>query len=274
MSITFQSVFEYGLDASAALMTEGFTGYFVPIQVTAAGLLAMVRQDSVDLTLSRVILHKQKPVGIALIARRGWTSRLAAMGIVPDARGQGVGAVCVKQLLDEANTRGDRAMVLEVIEQNEPGVRLYQKCGFQIQRRLLGFEGQPQNTSTDASLKQVDIRDVARLLIAHGPDDLPWQLSGETLAHAGPPSIAYTNDASFIVISNPDAPAIAIRAIVTLPDARRQGHATQLLRAIFAQHPGKAWRIPAYYPEETGGLFTKVGLVRGALSQWQMRAAL
>jgi ribosomal protein S18 acetylase RimI-like enzyme len=95
----------------------------------------------VDLELSRVILHAARPVGVALLARRGWTSRLAAMSILPDARGRGIGAVCVRQLLDEAKTRGDQSMTLEVIEQNEPAVRLYEKCGFAKMRRLLGFSG-------------------------------------------------------------------------------------------------------------------------------------
>ena len=41
----------------------------------------MVRKDGIDLAISRVLFTDDEPVGIALIARRGWTSRLAAMGI-------------------------------------------------------------------------------------------------------------------------------------------------------------------------------------------------
>jgi GNAT superfamily N-acetyltransferase len=274
MNITFQTALEHGLEPTAALLTQGFSGYFVPIQIPLAGLLTMVRHDSVDLQLSRVLIKDEQPVGVALIARRGWTSRLAAMSIIPEARGKGIGAVCVRQLLDEARARGDKAMTLEVIEQNTPGVALYKKCGFQIQRRLMGFTGQPQVEKPDLVLKTVDVREVARNLIAHGPDDLPWQDSGETLAQLGPPSIAYASDASYVALSNPEAATIAIRAIVTLPHMRRRGAATELVRAVIAHHPGKTWRVAAHFPEELAGLFEKVGLARDQLSQWQMLATL
>lgn len=234
----------------------------------------MVRQESVDLNLSRVMLQEYEPVGVALIARRGWTSRLAAMSIIPQARSKGIGAQCVHQLLEDARTRGDKAMNLEVIEQNAPAVRLYEKCGFQKVRRLIGFTGQPKISETNIPLEQIDVREVARVLIAHSADDLPWQLSGESLITNGPPNIAYRAGASYIALSNPDAPTIVVRAIVTLPDARRQEHATQLLRMVIARHSEKTWRVSATFPEELGGLFEKIGMTRDTLSQWQMQINL
>lgn len=271
MSITFQSALEYGPEPTAALLTEGFSGYFVPIQMTGAGLLTMIRQDSVDLQSSRVILQDDRPVGVALVARRGWTSRIAAMSIIPEARGHGAGAVCVRQLLQEAKARQDKAMTLEVIEQNTPAVRLYEKCGFQIQRRLVGYVGQIAAQECVMDLEEIDVRDAARALTAYGPDDLPWQVSGETLAQFGPPLIAYRSANSWLALSNPAAPTINVRGIVTLPDARRKGSATALLRAAIALHPGKIWRVAPHLPEEFGGLFEGIGLIRDTLAQWQMR---
>jgi ribosomal protein S18 acetylase RimI-like enzyme len=170
----------------------------------------------------------------------------------------------------EARERGDKAMTLEVIEQNIPAVRLYERFGFRRDRRLVGFVGQLQGAGADSELEQADIREIARILIAHGPADLPWQLSGETLAHVGPPNAGYRSGASYIVLSNPAATIITIRAIVTLTEARRRGSATNLLRAIAAHYPDKAWRVPATFPEELGGLFQGVGMTRDAVSQWQM----
>lgn len=270
MSLSFISVFDHGLEPSAAVLTLGFSGYFVPVHMDTAGLLTMVRQDSVDLQLSRVIIHTEQPVGIALIARRGWTSRLAAMSIVPDARGQGIGIQVVKQLLDEARTRGDKAMNLEAIEQNTPAVRLYEKSGFQTVRRLVGYVGQPQPGLNNVPLQVTDIREVAQQLAAFGPNDLPWQISAETLAQMGPPWLAFRSDSSYAVITNPAAPTINIRAILTLPEARRQGHATALLRALMARYPDKSWRVGPHFPEEIGGLFLKVGWDRYEITQWQM----
>ena len=62
------------------LLNLGFENYLVPIQFSLPQFLTMVRKDSIDLTTSRILLADDEPSGIALIARRGWTSRLAAMG--------------------------------------------------------------------------------------------------------------------------------------------------------------------------------------------------
>lgn len=273
MTITYQSVFEHGLEAANALSNAGFADYFVPIQLPVTALLMMARQDSVDLTLSRVIFKDAQPVGVAFIARRGWTSRLAAMSIIPEARAHGVGEAAVRHLLAEAQARGEHAMTLEVIEQNTRAVRLYERCGFKTLRRLVGYVGKP--TATDVlPLEKIDVRDAARALITYGPPDLPWQLSGETLAHAGPPSVAYRHGAAYIVLSNPEAPTIVVRALITEPSARRQGQASALLRAAIVQHPGKEWRVSAIWPEELGGLFEKIGLERDHLTQWQMTVTL
>lgn len=274
MAIAYRSVLDHGIESAAALMTRGFADYFVPISLSAPGLLGMVRQDSVDLGESRVIFIEEDPVGVALIARRGWTSRLAAMAIVPEARSRGVGEACVRHLMAEAVARGARSMVLEVIEQNERAARLYERCGFRTLRRLVGYDGTPNVEGIPAAVVECDVRDVARALMAHGPDDLPWQLSAETLAQATPPGLGYRNEASFVAITDPTAPRVAVRALVTLPEARRRGSATALLRSVFARHAGREWRVLAVWPETDAVIFERFGLARAKLSQWQMSAAL
>ncbi len=270
MNLTLQSVAEFGLAPAAALATRSFAGYFVPVNLSAASVLSMIRQDSVDPALSRALIVDGQPAGIAFIARRGWTSRLAAMAILPEARAQGVGREAMPQLLAEAKARGDRTMTLEVIAQNAPAIRLYESCGFRIDRRLVGYSGRPENATSDLALEEVDVRDAARALVAHGPPDLPWQLSGETLAQIGPPAVAYRAGDAWVVLSDPAAPTIVIRAVVAAPHARRQSLASGLLRAAIARHPDREWRAPAIWPEEIGGLFEKIGLSRGDLTQWQM----
>jgi predicted GNAT family acetyltransferase len=63
---------------------------------------------------------------------------------------------------------------------------------------------------------------------------------------------------------------VAIRTTVVELEARRQGQAARLLRAVMAEHPGKAWIVPALCPAEIGGVFEKVGFEREDLSQLQM----
>jgi ribosomal protein S18 acetylase RimI-like enzyme len=269
MNLTLQPVVEYGLAETVDLLNRGFADYFVPIQFSLEGLLHMVVHDGVDLGSSRVALRDGGVVGCALMSRRGWSSRLAGMALVPEARRQGVGTWLVQRLLEESRERGERRMVLEVIEQNAAGIRLYQGCGFQVVRRLLSYAG-PGRTGKLADLEEVDVRQVAWAVTAHGLPDLPWQISGESLALVGPPSRAYQLGAACMVISNPELPRVGIRAVVVEPEARGQGQAARLLDALMARFPGKKWSVPALCPEEMGGFFEKLGLERGDLSQLQM----
>lgn len=271
MKLELRPLLDYGLQEAVTLMNLGFSDYFIHIELTLPMFLNMARTESIDLGSSRIIWLDDEAVGIALIARRGWTSRLATMAIAPASRGRGAGRAAMDLLLAEASTRGDHAMVLEVIENNAPAVRLYEACGFHTERRLVSYEGTFAGTEERAELKEVDIREVARLVTMYGLDDLPWQISGESLAQSGAPSKGYQLDAACVVISNPEAEQVAIRSLIVRPESRGQGQARRLIEAVIAKYPGKKWLVPALCPEEVGPVFEKVGLQRGELSQLQMR---
>src|SRR5687767_81062 len=102
MSYALQTVLEYGLEGTIRLLNRGFADYIVKIAFDVPGLLEMFRRDSVEFRASAVVLAGDEPAGVALIARRGWSSRLAAMAVLPAARRQGAGAWCVNTLLAAA----------------------------------------------------------------------------------------------------------------------------------------------------------------------------
>ncbi len=270
MELELKPLLNYGLAEIIELLNRGFAGYPVEIKFDLAALLHMVAHDSIDVGSSRVVQRGGQAVGLALIARRGWSSRLAAMAIVPEARGQGVGRWLMEQLVREAKERGERRMALEVIEKNTAAVRLYEGCGFRVRRRLVSYALSAGEAGDQAELADVDIREVARLVTMYGGPDLPWQISGESLAQVGPPNRAYQREAAYVVISNPQEPRIGIRSVVVKPEGRGQGQAVRLLRAVMARYPGKEWIIPALCPQEVGRVFERVGFERGSLSQLQM----
>lgn len=275
MEITFPSVADFGLEPTAEALSRGFSDYLVPIQSSPAILLGMVRGDGVDLNVSRVIVREGEAVGAALVARRGWTSRLAGMALAPEARKQGVGRALMAHLLAEAKARGERTMVLEVIEQNEAAVKLYAHCGFTKVRRLTGVSGPtPADLQNEVVLEEIDPRELAHAVALHGLPDLPWQISADTLATFGQPFVAYRGGPSCVLISNPAVSPVTIRAIITEPAARGRGCAAALIRAVMARHPVNEWRAAAIFPEEMSALWAELGLARSALTQWQMTRGL
>jgi ribosomal protein S18 acetylase RimI-like enzyme len=266
----------YASDDLAALFTQAFEGYIGGnIQFTGESFLAFVSHDNIDLPASRVLLNGEQPIGLAVLARRGWTSRIAAMGIVPAAQSQGKGGWFLRELIGEAKARGDRRLVLEAITHNPRAIKLYQRAGFGVVRRLLGYSVQPQTAGSSVALAEVDIYAVSKLIAQHGLPDLPWQVSDTAIARFTPPHRAYQMEQGYCVVSDVARESIVIRALIVPSADRRQGHATQLLQALYASFPGKRWVIPAICPEEIGRDFLeKRGFVATELSQFKMALEL
>lgn len=275
MDLHLQPAHTLTVEQLATLFNEAFTGYIGgDIRFTTPTMARFFSRDNVDLELSQVFVRGDTPVGFGFVARQGWTSRLAAFGVIAAASGVGVGKAAMTQMITQARDRGDRVYVLEVIEQNTRAVKLYQGVGFEIVRRLVGYA--VENPAGDgADLREIDLYDAARVIIQHGAPDLPWQVAGVHLARSTPPDRAYELDGAYAIISNPTAATIALRALIVPPDVRRQGRASRLLRALFAEYPDKKWVVSAICPEEIGGeLLARFGFERQPISQWQMHRSL
>ena len=281
MNLEFPSIVDYGLDRAAEVLTRAFAEYFVPIAFDAGALLQSTRVDSVDLVSSCIFVRDGIAVGGALIARRGWTSRLAGMAVVLEARHHGVGRAAMTHLLAEAKARKDRKMVLEVIEQNNGAVQLYRAAGFREIRRLIGFAGSLPETASQVSsltnsnslaeLVEVDLREVVEAVVRHGLQDLSWQLSGETVAQLTPPHAAYRLKGAWIALTDPTAPKVTVRALVADTSAPSLNREALLLRTVMAKYSGrKEWRFSAVWPEELAEIISPIGLPRSPLTQWQM----
>lgn len=294
MTLQLKPASEFSIPQLADLMTRSFEGYFVPINITESALLTMLKRDSLDLTSSRVMMNENEPVSIALIARRGWTSRLAAMGVLSQARNQSLGTQTMHKLIEEAQERHDKEMILEVIEQNTAGIKLYEKVGFKKIRRLVGYKLEnPQVVAEDGDnskpahaavlgggdsaesnineLKEIDIRELARLVTYHGLKDLPWQLSGTTIMQHTPPSRAFKLNDAYCLISNPDATDIVIWCVLVKSRSRGAGLSNVLIKTLFKKFQNKIWHAPALFPEEMSFIFEQVGMQRENISQWQMK---
>jgi ribosomal protein S18 acetylase RimI-like enzyme len=270
----------YALPELVKLLNRGFEDYLISIRFTTDMFSNMLRKDGIDLSPSRVLLADNHPCGIALIAPREaqLTSRLAAMGIAKEIRSKGAGSWFMKELIDQACERGNQEMVLEVIEQNEPAVKLYRNYGFESVRRLVGYIHRDQRRDVgenkESNLHEIELREMSNLISQYGLPDLPWQISGESIAQMSPPVHAYRKEKAYIVISNPEGEHVVIWSLLVEPKVRRRGLAVELLEQIVETYPGKTWHIPALCPEEFGPVFERAGFEKEKLSQWQMKLRL
>ena len=275
MQIEYRSIAAFELEELVAILNRCFEGYLFPVHFDRPTIAKMIRVDSVDLSASIVIQHEGKTAGVALVARRGWNCRLAAMAIDSNFRGQRLGTNLTGFLLRTARERGDRFFVLEVIEQNAPAIRLYTAAGFTPVRRLVGYTADSIAAKEAHGLEEIDPVEVGIAVYRWGVDDLPWQISPQALTTLGPPHRAFRLGPAMALMSNPAAEQVTLCTLVVETSARRQGWATRLLWALSARFPGKKWRFPILMPEEIPeSFFTRLGLHKESLTQIQMDRSL
>jgi ribosomal protein S18 acetylase RimI-like enzyme len=104
----------------------------------------------------------------------------AATGIIKDYRGQGIASAMFDFLAPRLLRSGVERFILEVLKENTPAIRAYQKAGFQVTREMDSFELIIENASLDL------ITDDPVEFYTVSKDDLPsyqafldWQPSWE-----------------------------------------------------------------------------------------------
>jgi ribosomal protein S18 acetylase RimI-like enzyme len=270
--LTVRSVAQCCSEEIADALTHCFQGYLFPFRMTPERYEARFRTENLDPFASRLYFRNDSPAGIVMIARRGWTSRLAAMAIAPSFRGRGLGQHLMRIAIREAKDRGDRSMLLEVFEQNPAAVALYKKLGFRPIRRLIGYDWKP-NLKSSGALVEMDPFLVARLIAQEGEPDLPWMLMPETLAGITRPAQAFRlNEVAYAIIANPDSEKIAIVALLVRRMNRRQGWGSRMLGSLAARFAERSLTIPALVPENLGKDFLhKLGWQKQPLNQFEMK---
>ncbi|AWD22669.1 GNAT family N-acetyltransferase [Fuscovulum blasticum] len=260
-----------------AILNSGYEGYVVPVRFDEAALMRRVLAEHIDLSASGLLsAGKAGPAGILLVARRGRISRIAALGLRPAWRGAGLGGRAVRWAIDTARARGDSALILEVIEGNDPAVATYRKAGFTDRRRLVSYS-HPGDEGRDAGAAQaVSPAEVLPLLLGAWPAGASWQTDPRCHAGAVAPVEAFTDAAgAAAALVDRTGPAARLLALAVRPEARRRGAGRALMRAAMAQTPGKPWTISATLPEGMAeGFLQATGWTRTPLRQIEMEHRL
>lgn len=267
-----RSLLEFNANEIASILNDCFEGYLLPVQFTAKVVNSRFRAEHLDAAASFVYLKNDLPQGIILVARRGKTSRIAAMGVATEARGQGLGRLMLSEALNAARDRGDGIMKLEVFEQNPRALGLYQSLGFEITRRLVGYgrlatDGQAEN------IVEIDALEFSRVAALEAEPDLPWQLMPENFAGQSTDAFQLENAALALVMEA--GSSFFLWAIVVRRDFRRQGYGRRLLDGLTHKFEGKECRIIQVVPENlASGFFSSLGFKVLELTQFEMKHTL
>jgi ribosomal protein S18 acetylase RimI-like enzyme len=146
----------------ADLFTRGYEGYFVPIHMDEATMQYIVDAWDIDLDRSYAV-PGEGVVNLGVRGDRGW---IGGLGVVPEKRRKGLGRKLMEAVLDGAPP----VVTLEVIEQNEPAIRLYEDLGFRHTRVL-------EVWSVEAPAVDAERAEPRPL----GQENLPWQREDASL---------------------------------------------------------------------------------------------
>jgi len=122
----------------------------------------MVEAWDIDLSRSRVA----PDAGLANLAIRGDRGWIGGIAVVPEQRRGGVGRALMEAVLELAPS----TVLLEVIEANEPAIKLYESLGFEKTRVLEVWR---------VEADEVPAERAARSTL--GQTDLPWQREDASL---------------------------------------------------------------------------------------------
>jgi ribosomal protein S18 acetylase RimI-like enzyme len=171
----------YGYAELAEIFNAGYEGYFTPFSLDEAAFRLLSTAFDDDLDASRVALVGGAPAGICKLAIRGDRGWIAGIGVAARNRGTGVGEALMRAVLDEAQAQSLREVWLEVLVQNEPAIRLYEKLGFE---RVRGLEVWALDHIVAVSnFLPAPVTAAHRRIRAERTWREPWQRADETVAN-------------------------------------------------------------------------------------------
>ncbi len=269
---TLRSILEFNAVQVASILNDCFEGYLMPVKFTAQAVHSRFRAEHLDAAASFVYFKNDLPQGIILVARRGKHSRVAAMGVATAARGQGLGRLMLSEAMVVARDRGETGMKLEVFEQNTRALGLYQSLGFEISKRLVGYQ-KPATTGQLEDLVEIDALEFSRVATLEAEPDLPWQLMPENFVSQS--AQAFQLEDKAFALASLAGSSFFLWGLVVRREFRRQGYGRRLLGGLVQQFEGKECRIVQVVPENLApGFFSSLGFKVLDLTQFEMKHTL
>ncbi|MCT3924169.1 GNAT family N-acetyltransferase [Elizabethkingia anophelis] len=229
------------IDTSQILQVfnQSFADYLIPMKLTEEQLEFKMRSDKTDKSMSVMVKDGEKPVAFILHGKQMIDGKLVVYnggtGVIPENRKSGWVREMYDLILPILKEKGAQKLVLEVITDNTPAIKSYQKFGYTINRKLKCYRGE---IIAEAIKQEAEIREVAdfgwKKMKTFWDVQPTWQNSVNVLeeikehckilgAFIGRQLVGY-------LVFNPEAKKIYQLAVSS--EHRRKGIGTQLLVSL------------------------------------------
>jgi GNAT superfamily N-acetyltransferase len=273
--MTFEIIpaYDVPLADQAKIFSRAFARYVGgSFEMDAAALARFICHQGADLCYSRFARTPEGLAGFAYINRTGNVSRIGGMGVVPEVRRAGLARRLLVHLLEEAQARGDQAMMLEVIEQNPAAHRLYAQQGFRETGHLAGWRRKAHTPASESAmpLEEISLIRASQIPSALEYPDLPWPISRHAIAKSAA-ACAFQSGHSLIVTGDPEVSPVRVHAL-SCSNGMDWTALRATLSALLQRYPDREFFTPPVFPEQFGQeVFQPLGFVREPMSQFLMR---
>ena len=247
--IEFRNLTSYSLDQLSDIFNRCFEGYVIPMTMTPKVASYLVGFWTVDFVSSIVAVEDEVVAGLLLITRRGAVTRVGAMAIAPDYRSKGLGAQMMTQAISKAKERGSNRIELEAIEHNVRAIAFYERFGYKIEHRILGFTKEPAEYNHEPRFVEISFERLASLLLRDPQTIYSWETSPASALQFGVPYRAYELEGMGIAFAvSGDTAVIRALAISGVNDIAKL---ICIVEDIQALHPNTKLMFPPVFPEPT-----------------------
>jgi ribosomal protein S18 acetylase RimI-like enzyme len=195
--ITYRTLAYTDIETVLHCFNESFKVYYVPLQLTKEQLADKIYAEAIDMKLSYGAFHDDKLVGFILhgidTVNNKLTAYNAGTGILPGYRGKQISTSLYEYCLDELRKVGIQTAMLDVIDDNVPAKKSYEKTGLRFTRKMISYKGRPANLQTDVSdVKESNVINwkIVGQLCAWKP---AWQYNNNTIKRSA-------NNYSFLTV--------------------------------------------------------------------------
>lgn len=185
MSVGYRFLDRESFPAVYRTFVRAFSDYALDMSyMTEERMLNRAVKNGIDFELSVGAHSAEGMVGFTLIGIDQWKGAPAAFdigtGVIEGFRGMGVAKAMFDFVVPRLKEKGVERFVLEVLQQNEPAIRAYEKAGFQIIRELDCLRLELDDAVVPpAAEDDIEIRAVGRDRLSTFTDALDWPPSWE-----------------------------------------------------------------------------------------------
>jgi len=134
-----------------------FSDYFVPFHLTLEQLNSKIFAENVDLGLSVGVFEAENLVAFILHGVHETDGQKisynAGTGVIPQKRGLGLTAKMYAYMLPILKEKKFSTVWLEVISENTPAIKSYEKVGFKRVRKVSCYKGIPKVVETNKAVE-------------------------------------------------------------------------------------------------------------------------